>query len=418
MVARGGVVIPKTITLIRHAETDANASGIWQGTSDVHLSETGQRQVRLLADRVGSLRPDLVVSSDMARTNSTAEAFGDGFDRDAGFREFAIGRWEGMTSAQIAETYPEEWRAFLAWEDVAPGGGEKLSDFAVRVRESFDRVVDRLDDGGHAVVVAHGGVIWSLVSQVLGEGTATKLLPSANTAISRIEVDDDGQRRLVTFNDATHSGTSKTRFIPTGQVATLVRHGQSEGNLTGRWHGVTDSALTDLGREQASAAAAHVPPVGRLYSSPLVRAYDTASIIGERLGSQPVVDEGLIEMSFGDWEDLSTSEIMDRFADEIATYDAGDGDDRPRGFTGESLNGVGTRMFDTVTRIADQSDGSPFVAVSHGAAIRAFALKVLDIKKAGRGKIALARNTAMSSFSVASDGVYLASYNTGPHLES
>jgi broad specificity phosphatase PhoE len=372
-------------------------------------------QVERLTERVKTMNPDLVVSSDLSRTMATSVAFGDA-EPDAGFREFSIGAWEGLTSDQVAERYPDEWVSFLRWDDMAPGGGEQLSDFAARVDAALESVIDRLDDGGHGVVVTHGGVIWSLLSRALGSATAARMIPSHNTALSRIEIGDDGRKRVVVFNDATHIPSPSRQFGPDGQIATLIRHGQSEGNVTGRWHGISESALTALGRQQARVVAPHAPATASVFTSPLSRAHDTARIITERNGVTPEVDAGLVEMSFGEWEGLSTAEIYENYADEMAIYDNGDGDDLPRGVSGESLTGAGRRMAASVGELAARTNGS-FVAVSHGGAIRALALNVLGVTNAGRGKVALVRNTSLSSVVVTPLGMVLASYNTGSHLE-
>ncbi|MCB1246814.1 MAG: histidine phosphatase family protein [Acidimicrobiia bacterium] len=408
--------MPKTITLVRHAETDANAAGVWQGTADGALSDRGKGQVALLAKRVAGWEPDLVVTSDLQRTRMTSEAFGDA-EPDAAFREFAIGSWEGLTSQQVAERYPDQWASFLRWDDMAPGGGERLTDFADRVGSALDRVIDRVPDGGHGVVVAHGGVIWSLLSQVLETNGAAPMTPPNNTSLTRIEVDDDGRKRMITYNDAGHLDRTPVSYAPNGNIATLIRHGQSEGNVSGEWHGITESALTQVGREQAHAAAPYAPTVGPMFSSPLSRAFDTARIIGSVREAVPNVEPGLVEMSFGEWEGLTTAEILARYADEMSVYERGDGDAIPRGVSGESLTGVGERMVSTVASLATRTNGSSFVAVSHGASIRAFALNVLGVANAGRGKVALVRNTAMSSVVLTPDAMLLASYNTGPHLE-
>jgi broad specificity phosphatase PhoE len=75
------------------------------------------------------------------------------------------------------------------------------------------------------------------------------------------------------------------------------------------------------------------------------------------------------------------------------------------------------RMRETTERLAGDCDESPFVAVSHGAAIRALAVNVLGLKQAGRGRIAIPRNTAMSSFVMTESQMVLASFNVAPHLE-
>ena len=91
----------------------------------------------------------------------------------------------------------------------------------------------------------------------------------------------------------------------------LVRHGQSVWNADGRWQGQADPPLSDLGVDQAAAAADSdaVDGVRALYSSDLERARHTAQLLGVRLGLDPVVDERLRERHAGAWEGCTRAEI-------------------------------------------------------------------------------------------------------------
>src|SRR5262249_51979641 len=74
----------------------------------------------------------------------------------------------------------------------------------------------------------------------------------------------------------------------------LVRHGQIAANLDARWHGSTDGALTEQGREEARQVAVHLartrPGFAAVYTSPLQRARDTAAAIAGALGAPLVVE--------------------------------------------------------------------------------------------------------------------------------
>jgi alpha-ribazole phosphatase len=83
-------------------------------------------------------------------------------------------------------------------------------------------------------------------------------------------------------------------------VLVLLRHGESEGNAARQLVGRGDSPLTDRGRAQAAALAGALGAVGRLISSPLSRARDTAAALA--LGLPVELDERWIEVDYGAYD--------------------------------------------------------------------------------------------------------------------
>ena len=89
----------------------------------------------------------------------------------------------------------------------------------------------------------------------------------------------------------------------------LVRHGETDGESSVRFHGSTDVALAAEGREQMRAVAARLggERFDRLVSSPLRRAWQSAWIAGR---GQPVtLEPDFREVDFGRWEGLTKDEI-------------------------------------------------------------------------------------------------------------
>lgn len=87
----------------------------------------------------------------------------------------------------------------------------------------------------------------------------------------------------------------------------FIRHGETAANRQGIFAGITDVPLNTLGKQQAQAAALllrqhHFKSIA---SSPLSRAFETASIIGEQVGIKPIVIHELQECSFGVMEGVS-----------------------------------------------------------------------------------------------------------------
>jgi len=119
-------------------------------------------------------------------------------------------------------------------------------------------------------------------------------------------------------------------------VLVLVRHAEATANAAGILLGRRDVPLTDHGRAQVTALAAHLGPCGRLVSSPLERARATASGLG--LGVPVEVDERWIEVDYGDLE----GEALGDVPAEVWTRWRADPMFRPDG--GESLADVGGRV--------------------------------------------------------------------------
>lgn len=92
----------------------------------------------------------------------------------------------------------------------------------------------------------------------------------------------------------------------------FLRHGQTDWNLRGLLQGRSDRPLDDTGLAQARAAAECLAreDVGLIVSSPLLRAWQTAEIVSEKLDVPLRVDELLIERNFGGLEGRPVAEIM------------------------------------------------------------------------------------------------------------
>lgn len=169
----------------------------------------------------------------------------------------------------------------------------------------------------------------------------------------------------------------------------LLRHGQTEYNANSRMQGHLDTALSDLGREQAAAAAevlAKRQPLV-IVSSDLRRALDTATALSERSGVAVSIDTRLRETHLGDWQGLTHLEV-DAVAPGSRLAWRDDARWAPPG--GESRVDVAQRSVPVVGELLDQLDewGSedpgdasdrPVVLVAHGGLIAALTAALLDL---------------------------------------
>lgn len=95
----------------------------------------------------------------------------------------------------------------------------------------------------------------------------------------------------------------------------MIRHGESEGNRAGKIQGSMDFPLSELGVKQADAVAQFCKTIGAdyLYSSDLIRAFDTAQAIGTELVIPVRKWEALREVDLGPLQGMTREEIAEQF---------------------------------------------------------------------------------------------------------
>ena len=161
--------------------------------------------------------------------------------------------------------------------------------------------------------------------------------------------------------------------MPAVRQLHLVRHGQSEWNLEGRLQGQTPHVpLTAVGREQAAAAGRLLAGSGvdAVLTSDLLRARQTADVIGTLLDVVPLVEPALREQALGSLEGRLTRELT------AEPTPAGVHVSEVRWGGGESVADVHARMGRFLARLTVDPPGESVVLVSHGDTIRV-ALAVL-----------------------------------------
>lgn len=169
----------------------------------------------------------------------------------------------------------------------------------------------------------------------------------------------------------------------------MLRHGQTEYNAGSRMQGQLDTDLSDLGRDQAAAAAevlAKRQPL-LIVSSDLRRALDMAETLGTRAGVAVAVDKRLRETHLGDWQGLTHLEV-DAAAPGARLAWRDDARWAPHG--GESRVDVAERSLPLVVElVAQQSEWGldrpgagaerPVVLVAHGGLIAALTAELLGL---------------------------------------
>ena len=152
----------------------------------------------------------------------------------------------------------------------------------------------------------------------------------------------------------------------------LIRHGETDFNRERRLQGVMQVPLNDRGRDQAAAVARYLKglSIDARYTSPVLRAQETAEIIGDLIGLPPRGDRRLREIEFGKFEGLTFAEVERRFPEAHRNWTTGYlAYKAPQG---ESRQDVQRRMRAAWDDLTANPDHKSIALVSHGSAIAIF----------------------------------------------
>lgn len=145
----------------------------------------------------------------------------------------------------------------------------------------------------------------------------------------------------------------------------LIRPGETDWNKNERWQGFVASPLNEHGRQQALALAKYIRNIGlsALYTSDLVRALQTATILGERLGFDPIPDPRWRERDIGKWQGMTQDEMRTWYADEYQQLQ--DDVENYRVPGGESRADVRQRVNAAFADVLKQDKGSTVGIITH-----------------------------------------------------
>jgi broad specificity phosphatase PhoE len=152
----------KRIWLIRHGETRWTLSGQHTGTTDIPLTEMGERRAAAVGRELAGKQFALVLTSPRIRARETARLAGYGgvAQVENNLQEWDYGDYEGMITADIQKRAP----GWSIWEGPLPGG-ETIEQVAARAERAIARAVE-ID--GDVAFFAHGHILRVLTARWLG----------------------------------------------------------------------------------------------------------------------------------------------------------------------------------------------------------------------------------------------------------
>jgi len=162
-----------------------------------------------------------------------------------------------------------------------------------------------------------------------------------------------------------------------GPHLVFVRHGETDGESSVRYHGRNDVPLSAVGRAQMQRVAATLD--GRrfaaVYASTLSRAVEAARIVGRTDTVRRL--PGFDEIHFGDWEGLTAEEIRDRYPDHFARWQQSGGDFHYPG--GESTAAFRARVVHTLHTVLAEAPAGDLLFVVHKGVIRSVLAELLHL---------------------------------------
>ena len=170
----------------------------------------------------------------------------------------------------------------------------------------------------------------------------------------------------------------------TERVLYIVRHGATDWNQSGRIQGHIDIPLNDAGLAQARLASRRLALLGAtaLYSSDLLRAYETAQIIGRCVGLGVVQKPGLREINFGVWQGLSSAQIRERDPEVYAARRANPYDVAPAG--AETWRQFYDRAVQAIQEILATTAAQCLIVVTHSGVCTVIGLRALGFDCTGK----------------------------------
>lgn len=184
------------ICLVRHGETDWNAIGRLQGSTDIPLNNNGKYQARECGEFLAKDKWDLIVTSPLMRARQTAEIISNivriPMVEMSEFVERHFGDAEGMTVQERSTTFPDKkYINVEEWEDLIS-----------RVTIGLEKITQNYKSK-RVIVVVHGAVINAILAELSNGEVGSGKTRLVNACINNIAF-SEGKWNIKDFNQVTH----------------------------------------------------------------------------------------------------------------------------------------------------------------------------------------------------------------------
>ena len=322
----------KTIILVRHGESSFNRDGLIQGQtdSDSLLTACGIHQAEKVADWLKGVEIERCICSPLKRVKQTTSIIADklginNVEEDKRLMEVDFGKWVGRLRSDIKMEYPEQ---YMNWRkrpfDFVLDGHFPVRDLYSRLEDIVSDLSDPLKNNGNILIVGHRGTVSGLVIKLLNLPKSHHhflQIDRGSVTIIRERHRHDGivdfelfcaNERPVADQFSPVDFESEERTKSFGELF-LVRHGQTESNIDRKFQGGKDIGLSNVGIDNVKILSESFKPKypTRIFSSPLIRAQESARIIASAFNIKTVsLRKDLHEFLYGVWEGMLEEDVQ------------------------------------------------------------------------------------------------------------
>ena len=160
--------------VVRHAESNWNKKGIFQGQRNPQLSPNGLIQASKIHLGLNNYFIDHIYSSDLKRAKKTATIINSylncSFETTTNIREIGFGIWEGLKPQELKLKFPYEYHKWISKGLILDKiqGSESLDMLTTRLINFISEVRLRHSEDSTILLVSHGGTIRLLAKMLLG----------------------------------------------------------------------------------------------------------------------------------------------------------------------------------------------------------------------------------------------------------
>tara|TARA_Y100001970_G_scaffold294247_1_gene449114 strand:+ start:9982 stop:11313 length:1332 start_codon:yes stop_codon:yes gene_type:complete len=376
------------IIFVRHGLSSFNKEGLIQGRNDESvLTSTGKSQAIAVGKTLKGIKFDKIFSSPLKRASETTQYISKELNEECPqpllnneLLEVDLQKWTGCKIKNLKAEFPKE---YLIWQkDPEELTLEKengslympIKELFIQASSFLENCLDEfpLNEEKTILVIAHNAILRCLILNLINNpkrGFRKIKLDNASISIINIKEKREGTyfSQIECLNVTSHL---KKELIPSNENSKiiLVRHGETNWNLEGRFQGQIDIPLNNNGKEQAKKAREILKgiKINKAFSSFLKRPMETAEIILEGKNIKPIKVLELAEINHGLWEGKLESEINEDWEELLEQWHKNP--EKVIMPEGESIQDVWERSVKAWQKICNQQeDGDITLLVAHDA---------------------------------------------------